>query len=83
MGVASKASLYQTPKDRQLLESLGDPAVDESAAEEHVREACAEIQRSWSATEEKKRRRWSMGPQVEVPAFSSRNVGNFVVFDSE
>ena len=71
MGVASKTSLYQSPRDKQLRESLGDPAVDETADAEHVRKACAEIQRRWSATEERKRRRWSLGPRVEVRALCS------------
>jgi len=83
MGVASKTSLYQSPRDKQLRELLGDPAVDDAAAAEHVRAACAEIQSHWTVSEEKKRRRWSLGPSVEVHAFSSRNIGNFVVFDSE
>lgn len=83
MGVASKSSLYQSPRDKMLREKLGDPAVDDAAAAEHVAHACEEIQRRWTASEEKKRRRWSLGPSVEVHAFSSRNIGNFVVFDSE
>lgn len=71
MGAANSKSLYQSPRDKRIGAALSKPDVDEAEAEAYVRETLAEIRLRWSATEERKRRRWSCGAEVETRVIHS------------
>lgn len=80
MGVANKKSLYQSPTDRHIQQWLSHSDIDEEEASQYVSRACAEIQSTWSAQEEKKRRRWSLGAEPTTREFESQQVRAAVLF---
>lgn len=66
MGVATAKSLYQSPREKALARALADPGVDQSAADEHVARALAEIQARWSEREARSRCAYDT-PEVQIP----------------
>lgn len=71
MGAVNHKSLYQSPREKRIGAALAKPDVDEDQAEAYIRETLAEIRARWSATEERKRRRWSCGAEVETRVIHS------------
>ena len=80
MGVANKHSLYQSPTDKRIGQWLSQPNINEEEAGQYVARACAEIQSTWSAQEEKKRRRWSLGAEPTTREFESQQFRAAVLF---
>ena len=66
MGAIKADSKYQTPREKAIAHALQHPDVNREIADKYIAACCAEIQAGWSAAEEEKRRRWSLGPGVET-----------------